>query len=124
MRALLLALPMLAAGCDVDPSADGAPPPPPGGATVFFSLDVLPILQQDCVHCHGGAGGLNLESHEGVVAGGNSGPILDLDEPEQSLLVRRLDGALPPTMPLDGPPLPSPEVDRILAWIAEGAQDN
>lgn len=95
-----------------------------GTTTVSWALDIQPIFSQDCIHCHGGAGGLNLESYDGVIAGGQSGAVVLPGNPDQSLLPRRLDGTLPPVMPTDGPPLTPPEVDRIKQWILEGAQDN
>lgn len=120
----LLPLLLLAAcdGFDVNPQGDT--PAPGGGSTVFFSLDVLPIFQADCIHCHGGAGGLDLESWEGVIQGGFSGSAVNVASPDQSVLIRRLDGSILPTMPADGPPLPGPEIDRIREWIAQGALDN
>lgn len=95
-----------------------------GGETVSFSLDILPILQQDCILCHGGAGGLDLESYEGLITGGNSGLVVIPGNADGSLLPRRLDGTVPPTMPLDAPALTSPEIERIRQWIREGALDN
>ena len=126
MRGLLFVSLLLAAGCglDVEPTGDVEGGGGGGGATVSFSLDVLPLLEQDCIICHGGAGGLNLESYEGVIAGGVSGAVVIPGNAEQSLLPRRLDGTAPPTMPLDAPMLTTPEVDRIKQWIDEGARDN
>ena len=95
-----------------------------GGPTVSFALDVLPLFQQDCILCHGGAGGLNLDSFEGLLAGGVSGAVVVPGDPAGSLLVRRLDGTAPPRMPLDSDPLTDPEIERVSRWIEEGAQDN
>jgi hypothetical protein len=94
------------------------------GSTVSFAFDILPLFVQDCIHCHGGAGGLSLESHAGVIAGGSSGAVVIAGDPNASLLVRRLDGRRLPVMPLDGPPLTAPEIDRIRQWILEGALNN
>lgn len=116
---------MLATCFDVhveQPPSDGGDPPEQ--ETVFFSIDILPLFQLTCIHCHGGAGGLDLESYEGLLAGGTSGALVIPGVPENSTLIRRLNGDLPPTMPLDGPALPSPDVDRIAQWILEGARDN
>lgn len=122
---ILAPLLLLLAACDFDVSPGGSAQPPGGGpATVFFSLDVLPIFQADCIHCHGGAGGLDLESYQGVMQGGLSGPAVNVADPDQSLLILRLNGSILPQMPADGGPLPGPEIDRIREWIAQGAVDN
>jgi hypothetical protein len=91
---------------------------------VSFALDILPLFVQDCIHCHGGAGGLGLDSYAGVLAGGSSGPVVIPGDPDGSLLVQRLEGTVPPQMPLDGPPLTPSEIGRIRQWILEGAQNN
>ncbi len=123
--ALLLSL-LAACGLGVKPTGEiiGGGGGGGGGDTVSFALDILPIFQQDCTICHGGAGGLNLDSFAGVIAGGVSGAIVLPGNAAQSLLPRRLDGTAPPVMPLDAPALTAPEVDRIRTWIDEGAQDN
>lgn len=122
MRRLLLLIPL--AACSSDP----APPPDDGGGnggpTVSFALDIQPILTQDCIICHGGAGGLSVDTYAGLMAGGNSGPVVVAGDPDQSLLIRRLEGTLPPTMPLNAPPLTAPEIDRAKQWILEGALNN
>ncbi len=122
----------LLSGCDLDVSPTGEVEEGSGGGggggggttTVSFALDILPIFESDCIRCHGGAGGLNVDSYEGLIAGGNSGQVVIPGNGAGSLLPRRLDGTLPPTMPLDGPALTAAEVDRIRTWIDEGAQDN
>ena len=129
--ALLILCCLALAGClDVEGQGllanpnGGNAPPPPGPSTVSWALDIQPVFNEDCIRCHGGAGGLDLESYDGAIAGGNSGAIIIPGNPDQSLLPRRLDGTLPPTMPTDGPALSSPEIDRIKQWILEGARNN
>lgn len=117
---MLLILGLALAGCDGgDVIVD-----PPLPATIFFSVDVQPIFNTHCIHCHGGAGGLELDTWAGVIAGGDHPPAVIPGDPVNSLLIRRLDGRQPPTMPADGPPLTQPEIDRIAQWILEGARDN
>ncbi|MHC4133464.1 MAG: c-type cytochrome domain-containing protein [Planctomycetota bacterium] len=118
---------LLLAACSSDPI-----PPDDGGGddggddgpTVSFALDIQPVLTQDCIICHGGAGGLSVDTYAGLMAGGTSGPVVIPGDPDQSLLVRRLEGTVPPTMPLNAPPLTTSEIDRIQQWILEGALNN
>ncbi|MHC4548778.1 MAG: c-type cytochrome domain-containing protein [Planctomycetota bacterium] len=133
MRCGILTLLVVTAACfDVDPTGeliqigdgDGGGNGNGGGTTVSFALDIQPLFNQDCILCHGGAGGLSLESYAGVIAGGSSGAIVIPGNPAQSLLPRRLDGTVPPQMPLNAPPLTTPEIDRIRQWILEGALNN
>lgn len=122
MRRLLFLI--LLAACSSDP----APPPDDGGGnggpTVSFALDIQPVLTQDCTICHGGAGGLSVDTYAGLMAGGNSGPVVVAGDPDQSLIIQRLEGTVTPTMPLNAPPLTTPEIDRIKQWILEGALNN
>ena len=118
------------AACDV--AADGllVDPDPGGGgnpgSTVSFEMDILPLFQADCGNCHagGGAGSLDLDSYDGVIAGGVSGAAVIPFEPDLSLLPRRLDGTVLPVMPEDGPPWLEPDIERVKQWILEGALDN
>ena len=119
---LLLGSVLATCGLDVGPPEDPGGEAPP--TTVSFAFDVLPILEQECILCHGGAGGLDVASFAGVLAGGISGPVVVPFEPASSLLIQRLDGTFPPLMPLDAPALPEPEVERVALWIREGAADN
>jgi hypothetical protein len=91
---------------------------------VSYALDVQPLFTQDCTLCHGGAGGLSLTTYAGVIAGGNSGAVVVPGNPDDSLIVKRLEGTVLPQMPLAAPPLTGPEIGRIRQWILEGALNN
>jgi cytochrome c len=121
MRRLLLLL--LLAACTSDPAPPDDGGGGNGGPTVSFALDIQPVLTQDCVICHGGAGGLFVDTYAGLMTGGSSGQVVIPGDPEQSL-VKRLEGTVTPRMPLDLPPLTTPEIDRIKQWILEGALNN
>jgi len=95
-----------------------------GGATVSFLFDIQPLFVQDCIVCHGGSGGLFLDSYAGVIAGGTSGVVVVPGDPDGSLIVKRLEGTILPQMPLGGTPLTAPEIARIRQWILEGALNN
>jgi mono/diheme cytochrome c family protein len=88
----------------------------------FFEESVRPVLAQRCVSCHGAEkqeGGLRLDSHEGLIAGGESGPALIAGNPDESLLLAavRRDGL---EMPPDEP-LPADELAALTNWVAGGA---
>ena len=58
------------------------------------------------------------------MAGGNSGAVVIPTDPDNSLLVKRVEGTIPPQMPLGGSPLTPAEIGRIRQWILEGALNN
>jgi len=71
-----LALLLLFAACnfDVEPSGDAVVTGGGGGngsgePTVSYALDIQPLFNQDCLLCHGGAGGLGLETYDALMAG-------------------------------------------------------
>jgi hypothetical protein len=122
MRRLLFLL--LLAACSSDPAPAPVDDGGDDGPTVSFALDIQPILTQDCIICHGGAGGLSVDTYAGLMNGGTSGPVVVVGDPDQSLLIWRLDGTVTPIMPRDAPPLTTSEIDRIKQWILEGALNN
>jgi hypothetical protein len=92
-----------------------------------FDTVVAPILAQRCSACHGekkDKGGLRLHTREGLLAGGESGPVVVAGDAASSELVRRLRLPLDDLdhMPPDDKPQPSEDELRALeAWIAAGA---
>ncbi|MCX7644388.1 MAG: hypothetical protein N2Z62_03705 [Rhodobacteraceae bacterium] len=97
------------------------PLPAPAGTWA----EVQAILQERCVFCHSGDAaplGLVLESHAGLMAGSENGPVVVPGAPAESALIARLTGAAEPRMPLDGPPFLEPaQIAAVEAWIAAGA---
>lgn len=95
---------------------------PPEDALSF--ADVAPILDQSCTSCHKGdqaPTGLRLGAYEAVMAGSDNGPVVVPGKPEESELVQRIRGTSEPRMPFRQPPLPEAEIERIAAWVAQGA---
>jgi hypothetical protein len=92
---------------------------------VDFTRDVMPILKQTCVECHGPdkvKARLRMDSVEGLQKGGKSGALVKPGDPENSLMMRRvlgLDGD--DQMPLDKDPLTEKQIDTLRRWIAAGA---
>jgi len=92
----------------------------------FFETKIRPVLVKHCYACHGPesaelGGKLRLDSREGVLRGGESGPALVAGKPAESLLLRALrqDGL---EMPPDGPLSPA-IVQDFEQWIQRGAVD-
>ena len=64
-----------------DPSADGL---------AFFERKIRPLLADNCYQCHSSEseklkGGLLLDTREGILKGGESGPAILPGDPDQSL---------------------------------------
>lgn len=86
-----------------------------------FAGVVQPILQQNCVSCHGpqkAKAGLRMDSLAGLLKGGDAGPAVIAGKSAQSELIRRL--RLPSTeedhMPPEGKPQPSRDDIALLQW--------
>ncbi|HVJ80758.1 MAG TPA: DUF1549 domain-containing protein, partial [Planctomycetia bacterium] len=98
--------------------------------SAFFEQKIRPVLVKHCYSCHaaGGAqakagpkGGLLLDSREGLLKGGDSGPALAPGKPEESLIYQaiRHDGLqMPPTERL-----PEAVAADFEKWIRSGAFD-
>ena len=90
--------------------------------TRFFEEKVQPILAARCIKCHGGSekvrGGLRLDNRESVLKGGDLGPAVSLQQPEESVLlqaIRYQELEMPP-----GGKLPQGELDILTRWVKEG----
>ncbi len=85
-----------------------------------FQTQVLPLLKNRCVPCHGPAkqeGKLSLALPQGIKRGGEHGTAIVSGDPEKSLLWQRIAAG---EMPVDQP-LPADERDVLRRWIAAGA---
>ena len=104
--------------------ADDAEQAFPAESIEFFEREVRPLLLEHCSACHSQAvgntkGGLNLDSREAMLAGGDSGPAVVPGQVDDSLLVeaiRRESYEMPPEKPLA-------EKDRLILerWVEMGA---
>ena len=102
----------------------------PGGSEpsleiVSFSEDVMPFFEAECAACHGNFGGWDASSYATVVGTGNNAPVIIPGDAENSLLAQKLVGTqtIGNIMPPAGL-LPEDEIQFILDWIGQGAQDN
>lgn len=105
-------------------TTNGAKAPP---AASFYAQQISPILDANCVACHGEAksqGGLRMDSYDLLMKGGKDGPVIVAGHPENSLLLQRV--TLPPDhkqfMPAEGKPaLHAEDIALIKAWVEQGA---
>ena len=100
---------------------------PDAAGLEFFEKRVRPVLAEHCYPCHSSTaeklkGGLRLDTPDGWLKGGETGPALRPGRPEQSLLikaVRYTDEQL--QMPPKGKRLPAALVADLEAWVQMGA---
>lgn len=94
----------------------------------FFESRIRPVLVEQCYQCHNSndtdEGGLALDHREGLLNGGDGGPIIVAGHPEQSRLLsilrHEVDGF---EMPEDGPKLSDEVIADFETWIANDALD-
>lgn len=101
--------------------------PAPDGIA-FFEKRVRPILVEHCYSCHSATPGakvrgeLRLDTREGVLKGGSSGPAIVPGHPEKSLLIKAIrhtdELKMPPKAPLS-----REQVSDLVAWVKMGAPD-
>src|SRR5436190_1957331 len=92
----------------------------------FFQKQVQPVLADNCFKCHShqadkSKGSLVLDSRQGALKGGESGPAIIPGEPERSLLVRAVrqvdeDLKMPPKKKLA-----DSQIALLVDWIKMGA---
>src|SRR5215468_1595981 len=97
------------------------------GDEVHFSRDIRPILNQNCVPCHGGVRQKNNVSfifREEALGKGKSGKrTIVPGKPDESELIARVTSKDPEArMPYHGPPLPSQQIELLRRWIRQGAK--
>jgi hypothetical protein len=90
----------------------------------FYEKDVLPILKEHCLKCHGAEekikGGLRLTGRKSILDGGDTGPAFDPKDPGKSLLLTAIhykDDAY--KMPPKGK-LPEKELAVLTKWVTDG----
>jgi hypothetical protein len=115
------------------PAGPAAPAPPAQALSVsdlqFFEARIRPVLADRCYKCHSRLadkikGGLMLDTREGMLHGGDTGPAIAPGKPEDSLIVDAIgykDADL--QMPPKGERLTDQQVADITLWIRMGAPD-
>jgi len=97
------------------------------GPPVRFSRDIRPILNQNCVPCHGGVrqkNGVSFIFREEALGVGKSGRrTIVPGKPDESELIARVTSKDPDgRMPYHGPPLSPQQIALLRQWIKEGAK--
>jgi nitrate/TMAO reductase-like tetraheme cytochrome c subunit/mono/diheme cytochrome c family protein len=98
-------------------------PVPTGGSLtglLTYEETIGPLLQTRCGNCHGenGIQGLNLTNYQAALAGGQSGAAIVPGEPSNSQVVEKYSGETPHFGQLS-----SQELELVIQWISEGAQE-
>ncbi|WP_266362949.1 DUF1553 domain-containing protein [Tellurirhabdus rosea] len=94
---------------------------------VDFNTQIKPILNKNCIACHGGVkkveGFSLLFRHEAVAPTKSGKPALIPGDADASEMIRRLTAEDPDErMPLDAPPLKEEEIDLLRKWVDQGAE--
>ncbi len=91
---------------------------------ISYTRDVQPVLESRCASCHFGeftSAELHMDAYESLMAGSENGPVIEPGDPKKSLLVQKISSG---EMPKRGPKLTPAQVQIIVDWIDQGAQDN
>lgn len=89
----------------------------------FFETRIRPVLVSRCLECHSAElaeNGLRLDSLESMNRGGEGGPAIDLEQPDQSRLLSAIEHRGELQMPPDGK-LSDSQIDDFRQWIRAGA---
>jgi len=97
------------------------------GDEVRFSRDIRPILNQNCMPCHGGVrqkNGVSFLFREEALGTGKSGRrTIVPGKPDESEVIARISSSDPEVrMPYHAAPLPAKQIDLIRRWIKQGAK--
>ena len=106
-------------------SANAAAPTP--AQVEFFEKNIRPVLAAECYECHTSAkrkGSLVLDTREGLLKGGESGPAIVPGQPDSSLLLQAIRHTHPTLkMPKVGAKLDARILANFAEWIRQGAPD-
>lgn len=104
-----------------------------GQSPVSYNADVKPFVDKYCIRCHaqGGQGsevsGLHMDTYESLMQGTKYGAVVKPGDSFTSALVMLVEGRADPAlaMPHDEGEKPTQgEVDKVKAWIDQGAKNN
>ena len=94
-----------------------------GNDAVFFETRIRPLLAKHCYSCHGQTeiAGLRLDSREGLLRGGKSGPAVVPGKADSSLLLEAVEHRHSRLRMPPGRKLGERELADLRAWVAAGA---
>jgi len=112
-------------------SLRAAAPEPDAAGVEFFEKRIRPTFVEHCHQCHSKdaekiKGGLLLDTRDGLLKGGDTGPAIVPGKPEKSLLIKAVrytdeDLAMPPRK--NGGRLSDEQIADLEAWVKMGAPD-
>ncbi len=119
-----------AVGCK--PNEQPAPATTDTASAPGYPVAIGQIIKQKCLQCHNAdnaayAGGLQLQTWDHLMAGGNVGPDIIPYHLENSVLLQYINTyddlglKLQPTMPVNGVPLTHDQVALFQDWVKRGA---
>ena len=94
---------------------------------VDYVSQIKPLLSEKCYSCHGvlkQEANLRLETHDLMIEGGDSGSVIEPNQPEASLILERIRSSDSDRMPPEdeGSPLTPEQIELVETWIRNGAQ--
>ncbi|MDP7250417.1 MAG: PSD1 and planctomycete cytochrome C domain-containing protein [Planctomycetota bacterium] len=92
----------------------------------FFETRIRPLFAEHCFKCHSTKakklkGGLYLDSHAGVLKGGDTGPILVPGEPDKSRIIEAVRYNNPDLQMPAKSKLPDKAIGDLVEWVKRGA---
>jgi mono/diheme cytochrome c family protein len=118
VAALPLALQIAAEARQAAPPASASP-----SSADYFESAVRPLLAANCFDCHADErmGGLRLDSREGMLKGGRSGPAIVPGDPEKSLMIQAVRQTRETLKMPKGGRLKPAEIEALTEWVKAGA---
>ncbi|MCI0620841.1 MAG: DUF1553 domain-containing protein [Acidobacteria bacterium] len=89
----------------------------------LFKDHVRPVLQTQCLSCHGGKfrqAGLALTTRDGLLRGSDNGPVVIPGKADASLLIKKIRHEHEPGMPYKGQKLPNEAISHFIEWVNAG----
>lgn len=115
--ALFLLLSLAATGCYYDVEEEIYPSTECDTTDISYSMDVLPIIENNCYVCHDQAtnlGNVTLEGHAHLKTMADNGKLLGVIKHQAGF----------PQMPQNAPQLIECDIAKIEQWVNDGALDN
>lgn len=92
-------------------------------AIKFYEERIKPVFAEHCASCHADdpedlSGGLGITGRASLLRGGESGPAVNLEDPEQSLLYKAVNHEVFEMPP--GEKLPKEQIEDLRLWLRMG----